>query len=77
MSRENAEAKGRRYLTEGRLLLLSVGSRIKARCQGGGEIYTVGYESGSWYCTCPAVGRCCHLVALQLVTVRPFESSHN
>jgi uncharacterized Zn finger protein len=75
MTRENAEAKGRRYLTEGRLLMLSAGERIEARCRGNGEFYRLGYERGAWYCTCPAVGKCSHLVALQLVVmVSPRES---
>lgn len=72
MPRENAEAKGRRYLAEGRLLLRVVNSRrLLANARGNGEIYQVGYERGGWYCECPALGRCAHLVALQLVTVRP------
>lgn len=72
MPRENAEAKGRRYVTEGRLLVRLVGPHgIRAICRGGGELYHVGYERGGWYCECPALGRCSHLVALQLVTIRP------
>lgn len=71
MPRENAEAKGRRYLTEGRLVVqyLAPGV-IRAMCRGGGEVYRLGFERGGWYCECPALSRCCHLVALQLVTVR-------
>jgi hypothetical protein len=72
MPREGAETKGRRYLTEGRLLVEAVTAhRIDATCRGNGEVYAVGYQRGGWACTCPALGRCSHLVALQLVTVRP------
>lgn len=72
MPRENAEAKGRRYLTEGRLLVRFAGPQgIRAICRGNGEFYRVGYERGGWWCTCPAKGRCSHLIALMLVTVRP------
>jgi len=70
MPRENAEAKGRRYLAEGPLLVRQAGIHgIQALCRGGGEFYRVGYHRGGWYC--PDLGRCSHLVALQLVTVRP------
>jgi uncharacterized Zn finger protein len=72
MPLESAESKGRRYLTEGRLLVRSVQpGGIRAICRGSGEYHRVGYERGGWFCTCPALGRCSHLVALQLVTVRP------
>ena len=72
MSRENAAAKGRRYLTEGRLLLTRVDElRIEAVCRGGGESYQLGFVSGRWRCSCPARSRCAHLVALQLVANAP------
>lgn len=72
MARENAEAKGRRYLIEGRLTIRYVGPEgVRAHCKGGGEFYRLGYEHGGWWCSCPAVRQCSHLVALQLVTVRP------
>ena len=55
-----------------RLLVRSVGPEaIRATCRGNGAIYRLGYERGGWYCDCPALGRCAHLVALQLVAVRP------
>ena len=67
--RENAEVKGRRYVAEGRLLVEHVDARtIRARCRGNGAVYGLGRNRGSWFCDCPALGRCCHLVALQLVT---------
>ena len=69
MARENAEMKGRRYLIEGRLVVDRVaGDEIRARCRGGGAVYELGLERGEWFCSCPALGLCSHLVALQLVT---------
>jgi hypothetical protein len=72
MTRESAEAKGRRYLGEGRLIVEYVDDRlIRATCRGGGAVYVLGHERDRWYCTCPALRRCGHLVALQLATRRP------
>ena len=79
MVRESAEAKARRYLLEGRLQVERVDEgTIRARCRGGGAVYELGFDDigawepeGCWWCSCPAFGRCAHLVALQLVTVRP------
>jgi hypothetical protein len=75
--RESAEAKGRRSLLEGRLQVEHVDeATIRARCRGGGTVYELGFDDvgeleGGWYWSCSALGRCAHLVALQLVTVRP------
>jgi uncharacterized Zn finger protein len=71
--RESAFDKGRRLLVEGRLVVRSAGSGgIRALCRGdSGEFYRLATDNGSWRCSCPAVGRCSHLVALQLVTVPP------
>lgn len=73
MPRENAHDKGRRLLAEGRLCIDAVlGDTITAHCRGdSGEVYAVGYERGGWYCNCPALSRCSHMIALQLVTVAP------
>ena len=69
--RENAEARGRRYLGEGRLPVLHVASNVvRATCRGSGEVHTVVWtDGGGWRCTCPALTRCSHIVALQLVVV--------
>ncbi len=65
---ENAEAKGRRYVAEGRLTVERVDGRlVVASCRGGGQIYRLGHRDGEWVCACPARGRCSHLHALQLV----------
>jgi uncharacterized Zn finger protein len=68
--RENAVAKGRRLLTEGRLRVLDVGAgTASAECRGdSGMTYVLGRDtSGRWSCSCEAKGRCSHLIALQLV----------
>lgn len=70
--RENAAAKARRLLTEGRLRVLSVdeaSATASAECRGdSGLTYSVGWdEAGRWFCSCEAKGRCSHLIALQLV----------
>ena len=74
MARENAEAKGRRYLAEGRLELVRVDFDterpvpIAALCRGDGREYRLLYRAGDgWSCDCEARGRCAHLVALGLV----------
>jgi uncharacterized Zn finger protein len=72
MTRENVNAKGARYLAEGRLIVTRVsGDRVSASCRGDGEVYELGHElARGWHCDCPARGDCCHLVALRLVTAR-------
>jgi hypothetical protein len=70
--RENAAAKSRRLLTEGRLRVLAVeldGWRCRAEVRGdSGAIYDVGRDPGAgWFCSCPAVRPCSHDFALQLV----------
>jgi hypothetical protein len=36
----------------------------------GGAVYELGHNGADWWCSCLALGRCTHLVALQLVAVR-------
>ena len=77
-SRENAQAKARRYLIEGRVMIRSVGPQgVRAHVRGQGHVYAVAYESGGgWSCTCPArTPRCCHVVAVQLVVAVPQGSA--
>jgi uncharacterized Zn finger protein len=83
--RESAADKGRRLLAEGRLTVtlvdssepdpLEVPAPIIATCRGdSGEVYNLGYDARKkqWRCTCVEMkGKCSHLVALQLVTIRP------
>jgi hypothetical protein len=70
--RENAESKSRRYLGEGRLIVEQVDANlVRATCRGSGAVYDVGWTAMfGWSCSCPAKGRCSHLLALQAVTVR-------
>lgn len=73
---ENVEQKGRRYLTEGRIVVKQAGAEsglIVAVARGsGGETYNLGWDPGKnqWRCTCRAgqKGRCSHLIGLRLVT---------
>jgi len=71
--REDAATKGRRLLVEARLSIVQVGGgTISARCRSdSAEVYSLGFDKGHWFCNCDAVGRCSHLIALQLVTLRP------
>lgn len=76
MTREGAEAKGRRYIVEGRLTVHSVTpTGVTATCKGSGTSYTVTQGRGGWSCSCEARGRCSHLVALMLVVDRPGSRS--
>lgn len=69
--RENAAEKARRLLVEGRLQVRSVEPcRAVALCRGdSGAVYSVTLDGWEWECTCPARGRCAHLLALALVVV--------
>jgi uncharacterized Zn finger protein len=75
--RENYRAKAIRYLSEGRLTVRRADPHaITATCRGdSAEIYRLGYADGDWYCNCPAIGRCSHMQALMLVSVRPTGSA--
>ena len=75
MPRENAEAKARRYLGEGRIVLVSVSDdRVLARVRGDGQVWLVMFEGGAWSCSCPAkTDQCSHLRAVRLVTAVGLE----
>ena len=71
MPRESAEAKGRRYLCEGRLTVLYARTgQIRATCRGDGTTYKLRRDpTDGWRCDCPAVSdRCAHLIAVRLAT---------
>ena len=73
MTRETVEAKARRYLGEGRLVVTQVlGDHVSAVCQGDTGAYDLGYSPGrGWWCYCPVRDdRCSHLATLMLVTIR-------
>lgn len=69
MTRENAAGKARRYLLEGRVVLLEVSAdTVAAVVRGDAALRRVDYDGRrGWRCTCPAIGRCCHLLAVGLV----------
>ena len=75
MTREGAEAKGRRLLTEGRLVVeVAAPGAFAATVRGSGDYHRVEFGRGGWSCSCPALSLCSHLVAAQLVsapTTRP------
>ena len=75
MSRESTTAKAARYLVEGRLIVSHVQrGGVSATCRGDGTIYELGWRPASgWSCTCPARGRCSHLIALGHVTAVDLE----
>lgn len=75
MARESAAAKARRYLAEGRIIVIAAEvGRVEARCRGSGVVHRLGYRSGEWSCSCPArTDGCAHLLALRLVTAPDLE----
>ncbi len=67
--RENADAKARRYLVEGRVTITAVdGPRVLAYVRGDGAVWRCEAHGNDWVCNCPAKGRCSHLLAVGLVT---------
>jgi hypothetical protein len=71
MSRENARAKGARYLAEHRLTVLRLDrTEVAAECRGDGAVHHLGWQDGTWRCDCPAKTTCSHLFALMAVCVR-------
>lgn len=67
--RENAEAKSRRYLAEGRIVLAVVKDNlVLGTARGDGRMWRFGYKSGVWWCHCPARSdQCCHLRAARKI----------
>jgi uncharacterized Zn finger protein len=67
--RENAAAKARRYLAEGRVVVTDASAaKVRATVRGDGALDPVEYLAGAWSCPCAARGRCAHLLAVGLVT---------
>jgi hypothetical protein len=66
---EPIAAKAHRLLAFGRLVVRHVDpERIVAHVRGDTGSYDLGRDARGWWCACPAVGRCSHLIALRLVT---------
>jgi hypothetical protein len=74
--RENAQAKARRLLTEGRVTLRRFGpDAIVARVRGdSAREYLVVWDPTGWHCPCDAAGRCSHVLAVQLVVLEPLPT---
>jgi uncharacterized Zn finger protein len=71
---ESITEKAARYLAEGRVTVtLCTPRRIEAVVRGSTGVYRLSWLAGERWptCDCPAYGRCCHSVALQLVTRKP------
>jgi uncharacterized Zn finger protein len=69
MTRENAVAKARRYLTEGRVVVTAAGDGYaRASVRGDGTIHQVSEDARGRLCTCSARGVCSHVLAVGLVT---------
>ncbi len=73
MSRESVATKGERYLLIGRLTVVAASpDSFRALVKGdSGHQYQVIHDAGYWQCSCPARGRCAHLVAAMRVTALP------
>jgi hypothetical protein len=72
--RENAAAKARRLLAEGRVTIIRVdGSQVDALVRGdSAQNYLVQHRPGWWTCPCDALSTLCsHVQAVMLVTVVP------
>lgn len=69
--RENAAAKARRLLAEGRVVVTRVaGLEVDGIVRGDSSgFHRVSHRPGLWSCDCASVGRnCSHIQAVQLVT---------
>lgn len=73
--RESAATKARRYLAEGRVIIVDVRpDKVAAIVRGDGAHYSAGYAFGQWKCDCPAVSHsCAHLLALRLTTAPDID----
>jgi hypothetical protein len=70
---ENAAAKARRLLVEGRVRVVQSSEDdgyLMAEVRGdSARIYVVNYDEDRWCCNCPTLGACSHIKALQLITI--------
>ncbi|MFN7148954.1 MAG: hypothetical protein ACK4V6_05690 [Microthrixaceae bacterium] len=68
MPREDARTKSLRLLQDGRLVVTLVDrDRVNAICRGDGALHHLTVRGPDWQCSCPARGRCSHLLALGAV----------
>ena len=69
LSRESAKTKAKRYLIEGRVMILEVSRhRVVAKVRGSGHVWDCGFMNQVWFCSCPNRSTCSHLIAVQSVT---------
>jgi uncharacterized Zn finger protein len=77
--RENAAAKARRLLAEGRVTITRVdGREIAALVRGdSAQTYRVFHRDGAWVDDCPArTAGCSHITAVKLITnLTPWRSA--
>lgn len=71
--RENAASKACRLLISGRVFVRIVNANeVIAAVRGDrGELYATGFIRFRWRCSCPAVGPCSRLLAVQRVALTP------
>jgi hypothetical protein len=62
------DAKAKRLLIEGRVVVFCGENGIAARVQGDHDEYIVVRERDRWRCVCPSRGRCAHIEAVERVT---------
>jgi len=68
MTREDSRAKALRILSEGRVTIKRVDpSGVVALVHGETGFYIVTHDGARWRCSCAAIGRCSHGVAVQMV----------
>jgi hypothetical protein len=69
--REDARARAKRLLAEGRVTIRRIGpDGILARVRGdSAREYLVAWDPAGWACPCDAAIRCSHIIAVQLVVV--------
>jgi uncharacterized Zn finger protein len=71
---ETVTGKAARYLAEGHVTIVRVdGDLVDARVRGDSGTYMVRHDPAGWWCSCPALGRCSHVVAVKLVTIVTTE----
>jgi uncharacterized Zn finger protein len=76
---ENAQAKARRLLSEGRVTVRTVSDlAIVANVRGdSAAVYLVTWSPAGWSCSCPALSRCSHIGAVQLCVLAPLPLEAN
>jgi uncharacterized Zn finger protein len=74
--RETVAAKAARLAGSGRVTLRRLDENlIVASVRGdSARVYDVEWNPDGWWCTCPAMRRCSHIRAVQLVVLEPLPS---